>query len=183
MLRRGDGELHEYTGGRCCPPSSAQSLVDSSPRISNDRMPNAAASASSSAFSNASSNVSPSTISATGNVFTANLTGASEVPLAGRGTGSLEAKLERQSRILTYTLTYSGLSGAATAAHFHGPALPRQNAGVVLPTTLGRSSPIGGSATLTSAQVVEIIDGKWYVNVHTAKFPDGEARWQVVVKP
>ena len=73
-------------------------------------------------------------------------------------------------------------------AHFHGPAMPGQNAGVVVainapinaPLNTPLTSPISGSATLTPSQVEEIMAGKWYVNLHTAANPNGEVRGQVI---
>ena len=41
-------------------------------------------------------------------------------------------------------------------------------------------SPIEGEAILTPNQAQEFTAGRWYVNVHTAKNPDGEIRGQVV---
>ena len=56
--------------------------------------------------------------------MTASLSGASEVPaVMGPATGSVDASLNSATNLLTWTVTYSGLSGPATAGHFHGPAL------------------------------------------------------------
>jgi CHRD domain len=37
--------------------------------------------------------------------------------------------------MLSWSITYSGLSGKATAAHFHGPAKEGENAGPMVPLT------------------------------------------------
>jgi hypothetical protein len=79
----------------------------------------------------------------------------------------LTASFDAGSRTLTWTATYTGLSGPATAAHFHGPAAPGANAGVVLPFP-SAASPIQGTATLTEAQAIDLLAGRWYVNIHTA---------------
>lgn len=113
-------------------------------------------------------------------VFTAHLDGASEVPpTSSKGTGELTAKLDPGTKTLTYTLTYSGLTGTAAAAHFHGPAAPGANAGVVIPIK-PPASPAKGSAKLTDAQIADLEAGKWYVNVHTKQHPGGEIRGQVM---
>lgn len=112
--------------------------------------------------------------------FMAHLDGASEVPPKDtKGTGELTAKLDPATRTLSYTLTYSGLSGPATAAHFHGPAAPGANAGVAVPIKKPTSG-VTGSAKLTEAQVADLEGGKWYVNVHTKANPGGEIRGQVM---
>ena len=80
---------------------------------------------------------------------------------------------------MSWKLTYSGLTGPATAAHFHGPAEAGKNAGVALAIPNATSSPAEGSATLTDVQANDLMAGKYYVNVHTAANPDGEIRGQV----
>ena len=76
-------------------------------------------------------------------------------------------------------MTYSGLSGPAAGAHFHGPGEAGKNAGIVLPFP-SPTSPIKGSQVLTEAQAADLLAGKWYVNVHTAANPGGEIRGQMV---
>jgi hypothetical protein len=113
-------------------------------------------------------------------VFVATLSGASEVPPnSAAGTGTVEATLDTDAKTLGWTITYSGLSGDATAAHFHGPAAEGANAGPVLPIEGSLASPISGTATLSDAQIADLQNGLWYFNIHTAQFPDGELRGQL----
>src|SRR6185437_11151514 len=64
----------------------------------------------------------------------ATLNSKSEVPANdSKGTGSMTGTYDTASKKLTYKVTYSGLSGPATAAHFHGPAEAGKNAGVAVP--------------------------------------------------
>ena len=108
----------------------------------------------------------------------ATLSAADEVPpKASSGTGT--AKINLSGNTLTWTVTYSGLTGPVTAGHFHGPAMPGANAGVVVPFAGVLASPITGSATLTDAQIADLKAGKWYVNLHTQANPGGEIRGQV----
>jgi hypothetical protein len=110
----------------------------------------------------------------------ATLDGASEVPAntsAGKGTADID--YDAASKKLTWKLTYSGLTGPATAAHFHGPAEAGKNAGVAVAIPGATASPAEGSATLTDAQAADLLAGKYYVNVHTAANPGGEIRGQV----
>ncbi len=112
--------------------------------------------------------------------MTAELNGASEVPANdSAGTGTLEATYDTETKMFTWTVTYDGLTGDATAAHFHGPAAPDANAGPVVPIEGDLASPIEGSATLTDEQATQLQDGMWYFNLHTAQYPDGEIRGQV----
>jgi hypothetical protein len=111
--------------------------------------------------------------------FKAKLDAPSEVPANdSAGTGKANLKYDTDTKDLKYTLSYKGLTGDASAAHFHGPADPGANGGVELPITIGKS-PIKGEATLTDAQAADLLAGKWYVNVHTAAHPGGEIRGQV----
>ena len=113
--------------------------------------------------------------------FHAVMNGATEVPAKTTdGKGTVDATLDTASKVLTYTVTYSGLSGPATAGHFHGPAEPGANAGVLVPFASPLTSPLHGTATLTDAQVTDLQSGKVYANVHTAANPGGEIRGQMV---
>ncbi len=112
------------------------------------------------------------------------LSGASEVPpVTSSASGTVEASLNKQTNELSWTVTHTGLSGPATGAHFHGPAMAGANAGVVVPITGSLTSPIRGVASLTAAQVADLMAGKWYVNLHTAANPNGEIRGQIPARP
>ncbi|PDT72612.1 CHRD domain-containing protein [Bradyrhizobium sp. C9] len=112
--------------------------------------------------------------------LTAKLDAKSEVPAnASAGTGTADIDYDAASKKLSWKLTYSGLSGPATAAHFHGPAEAGKNSGVAVAIPNATSSPVEGSATLTDAQAADLLAGKYYVNVHTAANPGGEIRGQV----
>ena len=112
-------------------------------------------------------------------MYKAALTPAAEVPPTdSKGSGALTA-----TKKLTYSATYKDLTGPAAAAHFHGPADAKTNAGVVVPVPApasgGLVSPLKGEATLTDAQAADLAAGKWYFNVHTAANKGGEIRGQV----
>ena len=110
----------------------------------------------------------------------ATLDGKSEVPPnASAGTGTADIDYDPACKKLSWKLTYTGLSGPATAAHFHGPAEAGKNAGVAVAIPNATSSPAEGSATLTDAQAADLVAGKYYVNIHTAANPGGEIRGQV----
>lgn len=114
---------------------------------------------------------------------TAVLSAGSEVPpTTSTGAGEADVKVDVKADKLSWTITYSGLSGAVTGAHFHGPAAVGTNADVAVPIEGDMSSPIKGEATITNEQKTQLLEGKWYVNLHTAANPEGEIRGQVTVK-
>ncbi len=114
-------------------------------------------------------------------IFEATLSPAQEVPPAGStGSGQAEVQFNENTNMLTWKVTYSGLTGAASAAHIHGPAAPGTNAGVVIPFTGDMNAqPMMGEKAITSAQYADLAAGLYYVNVHTARFPGGEIRGQL----
>ena len=111
--------------------------------------------------------------------FSAKMDGSHEVPPTDtKGSGIVHATYDPSTKTLSWTLEYKGLTGEATAAHFHGPAAPGENADVAVPLP-DAASGSKGSATLTDEQAADLESGKYYVNVHTEKYPDGEIRGQV----
>ena len=107
------------------------------------------------------------------------LSAAQEVPpVESAAVGTADITYDDVTKMLTWTVEYSGLTGAATAAHFHGPAKEGENAGVAIPID-DLESPMEGSATLTDEQAQQLADGLLYINVHTAANPKGEIRGQV----
>jgi len=113
--------------------------------------------------------------------YKATMTAKQEVPpTTSTGSGDVLATLNTATKQLSYTMTYMGLTGPATAAHFHGPAAAGANAGVVIPIGMPPGNPATGSVTLTDAQMKDLEAGKWYANVHTAANKGGEIRGQML---
>ena len=139
------------------------------------------------------------------NSFNARLSGYQEVPAINTaGKGSLKASLNSAGTVFTYTLTYTGLSGPAGAAHVHF-GQPGVNGGVVLwlcggggkPACPAAGVPITGTVNAgdvaalpgVAAQGMAAGDlgsvlkamraGVAYANVHTAAFGGGEIRGQI----
>jgi hypothetical protein len=112
----------------------------------------------------------------------ADLKASAEVPPKNSaGTGTLTATLNTETDEFTYHVEFSGLTGPVAAAHFHGPAAEGANAKPQLPIKgTPITSPIDGKATLTAEQAKDLLDGKWYFNLHTAANPGGEIRGQIV---
>ena len=118
--------------------------------------------------------------------FHAKMSADQEVPpKTSGGTGEADATVDTTAKTLTYKVTWTGLTGPATMAHFHGPAGPGENAGVLVPINglnpkSPPKSPATGKAKLTDAQVKAFLAGKVYANVHTAANPGGEIRGQMM---
>ena len=116
--------------------------------------------------------------------FKVPLSGAQSVPpVKTGGSGTADITYDPDSRVVTWTITYSGLSGTATMAHFHGPAGKGKNGPVEIWLTKRGSpaeSPIKGEVTMTPDQAKQFLAGDMYINVHTQAHPAGEIRGQVI---
>jgi hypothetical protein len=130
---------------------------------------------------------------------------AQEVPTGGgrSGSGSATITLDTNSNVLTIqSLTFSGLSGNWSAAHFHGPAGIGTNAGVLYNLgpliTPGANTATFGSITAANVTMVnnpngsgftiaqqlsQLQAGLWYVNIHSTTFGGGEIRGQIIPVP
>lgn len=112
--------------------------------------------------------------------YTADLTADAEVPPAdSAATGTAEVTVDTDANTVSWVVSYQDLTGDATAAHIHGPAAEDENA----PPVIDMSDAImEGSADITADQIAELQDGKYYVNVHTEQYSDGEIRGQLMAK-
>lgn len=110
-------------------------------------------------------------------LFVANLTGAQETPPNNStATGRASLVLSPDEKTARLSLTFTGLSSGQTDAHIHGPAASGVSAPPVFPLPLGQLNDF--SITLTPAQVQDLKNGLFYVNVHSSNFPTGEIRGQ-----
>lgn len=111
--------------------------------------------------------------------FAATLSGAQEVPPnASPAVGTGTFTFDTTTNILAYNISYSGLLGTESAAHFHVGAPGVAGA---IQIGLPAGSPKGGfTAALTAVQETDLLGGLWYVNIHTTpNFPGGEIRGQL----
>ncbi len=109
----------------------------------------------------------------------------------GSGTGTIT--LDTATGEVSYDVSWSGTQGTAFFSHFHGAAAP----GVFAPAryfisngpqqaalgsiTLSDPVPVNGAAYTVAQQMQDLIDGLWYVNVHTTHSTQGEIRGQILV--
>ncbi len=112
-----------------------------------------------------------------GDRFHATLQGRQETPaVATRATGVGVFSYDNPTRTLAWRIEH-GVADA-TAAHIHGPSLPGEPAGIVI--DFGSAvSPITGSVQLTAHQEFELLNGLYFVNVHSPAYPPGELRGQI----
>ncbi|MBS1792731.1 MAG: CHRD domain-containing protein [Acidobacteria bacterium] len=118
-------------------------------------------------------------------IFTANLTGAQEVPgVATTATGYARIVVNEGAGTLTFRVVFSGLSSNQTASHIHAPAAIGASAGVAINfgAVGGTSGTITGSTTITPTQLAQLRQHLGYVNVHSVNFPGGEIRGQLGVQ-
>ena len=89
--------------------------------------------------------------------------------------------LDTDTNALTWEVVYAGLSGDLTASHFHGPAPAGVAAGVQVPISGGgpKFGLLTGNAVISDDQETDLLDGLWYINLHTALNGPGEIRGQI----
>lgn len=111
--------------------------------------------------------------------FKADMTPGNESPPAANshGSGQATVRIDTETKKVTWDIAVKDLTGDPTAAHIHGPA----GAGVNAPPLVDMSANImKGEGTVTDQQLADIQAGQTYINVHTAKYPDGEIRGQLL---
>lgn len=113
------------------------------------------------------------------------MSGAEEVPAVTTGAaGTIRVTYSQRTKILSYTVTFIGLSGNPTGAHIHGLAERGVNAGVVQSFSGFPAATIGsftGTLLVDGVKITEehLLAGKYYVNIHTAANTGGQIRGQI----
>lgn len=111
--------------------------------------------------------------------LTATLNGASQRPaVTSAGSGTFEATVDKATRLMSYTITFAGITPSAgslnriTQPDGTGPYVVR------FPLTLLRS-PIQATYALSPPQLDSLLKGQWYVNFPTNANPGGEIRGDI----
>lgn len=126
------------------------------------------------------------------------LTGAQENPaVPSSALGSMDVFYSKDTRTLTYNVTWSGLTDSVLLMHIHGLAPTGFNAGVVqnivatsnsiFPQktagkfTFAKTGKLSGTLLADGVAVKEqdLLNGVYYMNIHTNTYPGGEIRGQI----
>ena len=81
--------------------------------------------------------------------------------------GRLTASYSPSRRILTWSLSYRGLSSPITWAEFRGPDIEGTDSAIVPINLPLEGNPHPGAATLTDQQAADLEAGRWYVMIKT----------------
>lgn len=115
------------------------------------------------------------------------LSGAQEIPATtSAALGTMDVLFNRETRILSFTIKWSGLTGNPTGIGIHGLApvgYPASTTAVQVFTITGLTA-IGtytGSLLVDGIVIKEpdVLNGLYYVNIKTTANPNGEIRGQI----
>ena len=99
--------------------------------------------------------------------------------------GTADVTYNKDTKMLTYTLNWSGLTASPTMAHIHGTAARGANSGVKHDLTNVLKKETAGSFTdsvkIDASDIKEdsLLSGFYYFNIHTPANPGGEIRGQI----
>ncbi len=111
--------------------------------------------------------------------FKATINGTSETPSnASTATGTATLTFNTSTKMFNIVVTFSGIT--ATASHIH-----KGDMGVAGSVVFGFTSPITSpikynSVALDATQEADLNADLYYVNIHSAAFPGGEIRGQLI---
>jgi hypothetical protein len=113
------------------------------------------------------------------------LNGAQEVPAkSGSGNGTVDIEYNKDTRTLYYKVTWNSLSGNLVGFHIHGPAKKGFNASVIqsfVGFAAANQGTYSGNVFIDGVlfKETELLNGEYYINMHTALNPGGEIRGQI----
>jgi len=115
--------------------------------------------------------------------FFTTMTAAQETPPTGTAArGTAWAVLDTSGSNVSYSVTVAGLDTILTAGHFHDGA-PGIAGPVVHPIAFTDSSANGTWTAVPSAELLSLVKGNLYFNVHTPVNPGGAIRGQLGAVP
>ena len=136
----------------------------------------------------------------------ARMSSFNEVPAIATGArGTFRATLSADGTVLSFQLSWSGLSGSPMAAHVHlgqffangnvsfflcggggQPSCPPGTSGTISGTVTAANVMAVPAQGLQAGNLTQILNamrrGLTYANIHTAQFPGGEDRGEILVR-
>lgn len=101
----------------------------------------------------------------------------------GTGTANFSGTYNPATRMMTYTSTWTGLSGGPSSAGFYSGATGTTGTQAGMPWTIGAGSTGTGTTTgsmiLSEAEATQMTNGNWYYSYGTTTKPGGEVRGQL----
>jgi hypothetical protein len=131
--------------------------------------------------------------------FDNNMTGAQQIPAnTSTATGKIEGTYDRKTKLFSYTITWANLSSniVSNGIHIHGiadrgysaipvaplAAYPNGIVQVVPTSTTVKTGSFSSTLYVDGVAVKEadLLSSKFYVDIHTVNFPNGEIRGQIM---
>lgn len=111
--------------------------------------------------------------------YTATVNGQQEKPTSttSAATGTFAANLNQTTRVMSYTVTFQGIT--PTMGHIHKVEKADGTGGVIIPFTGTLTSPYSNTALLAQSRIDSLNNGLLYVNLHTTAYPAGEIRGDI----
>jgi CHRD domain len=108
------------------------------------------------------------------------LSGINVVPAnVSSATANFEGTYDKSTKILTFKVTYSGIT--PTLWHFHkGDKLTSLGTAVYSLGPNPKTPFENKTVALSALQETDLLYGNWYVNIHSALYPNGELRAQLL---
>ena len=114
------------------------------------------------------------------------LSPSQEVPVrVSNASGTMDVSYNKCTKMLSYKITWSNLTGDVQGSHIHGTAAKGGNAPIKYDfTALILKKSTGTFSNTVKVDEIAIkedslLKGFYYINLHTPKFPGGEARGQI----
>ena len=115
------------------------------------------------------------------------MTGTQETPpVTTAATGTIDANYNRLTKILSYSVVFSGLSDSAVAAHIHGLGDVGIKADVVQTFAnfpRRKAGSYSGSLLIDGVKITEadLLANRYYINIHSKTYANGEIRGQLIL--
>jgi hypothetical protein len=115
-------------------------------------------------------------------------TGQEVPPTTSKAYGTMNVSYDKSTRMLTYDITWASLTGIPTGSHIHGTAKRGVNAPIkhdffaLFPKTI--SGTFKNAVWVDGVAITEdsLLNGFYYLNIHTPTNPGGEIRGQIEFK-